>query len=141
MRALAFAAVVILGSAASAWAADAPYWPKDARVYIISPRNGATVKSPFTVRFGLKGMGIAPAGVDFKNTGHHHLLIDTDLPSDLSQPLPETDHIKHFGKGQTETTLSLPPGDHTLQLILGDKNHVPHDPPLVSKKITIHVTG
>lgn len=139
MRAVALAAVLVLASAVGAWAADAGYWPKDASVYIITPRNGATVKSPFTVRFGLKGLGIAPAGVNYPNTGHHHLLIDTDLPSNLDQPLPVTDNIKHFGKGQTETTLSLPPGKHTLQLVVGDMNHVPHDPPLKSKKITINV--
>jgi hypothetical protein len=139
MRAVALAAVLVLASAVGAWAADAGYWPKDASVYIITPRNGATVKSPFTVRFGLKGLGIAPAGVNYPNTGHHHLLIDTDLPTNLDQPLPATENIKHFGKGQTETTLSLPPGKHTLQLVVGDMNHVPHDPPLKSKKITINV--
>lgn len=139
MRAFALAAVLVLVSAAGALAADAGYWPKDARVYIIYPRDGAKVKDPFTVRFGLKGLGIAPAGVSFPNTGHHHLLIDTDLPSDLNAPLPESANVKHFGKGQTETTLSLPPGEHTLQLVFGDLNHVPHSPPLVSKKITITV--
>jgi Domain of unknown function (DUF4399) len=139
MRAFALAAVLVLISAAGAWADDAAYWPKGASVYIISPRNGATVKAPFTVRFGLKGLGIAPAGVSFPNTGHHHLLIDTDLPTNLNAPLPESANVKHFGKGQTETTLTLPPGQHTLQLVFGDMNHVPHDPALVSKKITITV--
>jgi hypothetical protein len=105
--------------------------PTGAAVYIISPKNGATVSSPVLVQFGLKGMGIAPAGVKFENTGHHHLLIDTDLPSDPGKPLPASDKIVHFGKGQTETTLTLPPGKHTLQLVLGDMNHVPHDPPVV----------
>ncbi|HTT03560.1 MAG TPA: DUF4399 domain-containing protein [Steroidobacteraceae bacterium] len=138
MRVLAFAVVLI--AASLAWAADAAYWPKGAEVYIISPRDGATVKNPVTVRFGLKGMGIAPAGVKFENTGHHHLLIDTAVPADLTQPLPVTDNVRHFGKGQTEATLTLPAGTHTLQLVLGDENHVPHSPPLVSKKITIHVT-
>jgi hypothetical protein len=93
------------------------------------------------VQFGLKGMGVAPAGVKFENTGHHHLLIDTDAPADAAAPLPATDKIVHFGKGQTETTLStLTPGKHTLQLLLGDQNHVPHNPPVISKKITITVT-
>ena len=92
------------------------------------------------VQFGLKGMGIAPAGVKFDNTGHHHLLVDADVPADLSLPLPATQKILHFGKGQTETTLNLPPGKHTLQLVLGDLNHVPHDPAVISKKITITVT-
>jgi len=113
--------------------------PPGAEVYIISPKNGATVKSPVEVRFGLKGMGIAPAGVKFDNTGHHHLLVDSDPPADLGAPLPATDKLLHFGKGQTETSLTLPPGKHTLQLILGDQNHIPHDPPVISKKITITV--
>jgi hypothetical protein len=141
MRAVALAAVLVLASAlgAGTWAADAGFWPKDASVYIISPRNGSTVKNPVTVIFGLKGLGIAPAGVDKPNTGHHHLLIDTDVPANLDQPLPETDNIKHFGKGQTQTTLTLTPGKHTLQLIFGDMSHIPHNPPLVSKKITINV--
>jgi hypothetical protein len=92
------------------------------------------------VVFGLKGMGIAPAGVKFENTGHHHLLIDTDVPADLNAPLPTSDQVKHFGKGQTETKIELPPGKHTLLLVLGDQNHTPHNPPVVSKKITINVT-
>jgi hypothetical protein len=141
MRALAFAAFLLVGTAMAS-AADAPYWPADAKAYIISPRNGATVKSPVTVVFGLKGLGIAPAGVKFANSGHHHLLVDTDVPTDLSAPLPMTANILHFGKGQTEVTLGadkLPPGKHTLQLIVGDESHIPHDPPLVSKKITITV--
>lgn len=139
MRAVALAAVLVLAAAAGVWAADAGYWPKDASVYIITPRNGSTVKNPITVRFGLKGVGIAPAGVSFPNTGHHHLLIDTDLPSNLDLPLPVTDNIKHYGKGQTEATIMLPAGQHTLQLVFGDMNHIPHNPPLVSKKITITV--
>jgi hypothetical protein len=114
--------------------------PPGAEVYIISPRNGATVHSPVHVQFGLKGMGVAPAGVKFENTGHHHLLIDTDAPTDLSAPLPATDKVVHFGKGQTETTLTtLTPGKHTLQLLLADQNHIPHNPPVISKKITITV--
>jgi hypothetical protein len=114
--------------------------PAGAEVYIISPRDGARVKSPVLVRFGLKdNMGIAPAGVKFDNTGHHHLLIDTDAPADMGAPLAATDKIKHFGKGQTETSLTLPPGKHTLQLLLGDQSHIPHDPPVISKKITITV--
>jgi len=115
--------------------------PPGAEAYIISPKDGATVKSPVRVQFGLKGMGVAPAGVKFENTGHHHLLIDTDAPTDLSAPLPATDKIVHFGKGQTETTLTtLTPGKHTLQLLLGDQNHIPHNPPVISRKITITVT-
>jgi hypothetical protein len=111
-----------------------------AKVYIISPKNGAKVTSPFVVKFGLTGMTIAPAGTAQENSGHHHLLIDTDPPADMSKPLPVTDQIKHFGKGQTEATVELPPGKHTLQLLFADLNHVPHNPPVLSKKITITVT-
>jgi len=114
--------------------------PPGAEVYIISPKDGAKVHSPVTVVFGLKGMGVAPAGIKFDNTGHHHLLVDTDPPSDLNAPLPATDKVLHFGKGQTEASVPLSPGKHTLQLLLGDQNHVPHNPPVISKKITITVT-
>jgi hypothetical protein len=112
--------------------------PKGAHVYIISPKDGETVTSPVKVVFGLSGMGVAPAGVDKKNTGHHHLIIDADTPA-LDKPIPSDEKHKHFGGGQTETTIKLSPGKHTLQLVLGDKNHVPHNPPVVSKKITITV--
>ncbi len=115
--------------------------PAGAMSYIISPKNGATVGKTFTVQFGLKGMGIAPAGVNLPDTGHHHLMIDVsdaDKP-DFSIPLPATDNIKHFGKGQTETELTLPAGKHTLQLVLGDYLHLPHDPAVVSQTITITV--
>jgi hypothetical protein len=114
--------------------------PAGAEAYIISPKDGAKVHGPVLVQFGLKGMGIAPAGVKMENTGHHHLLIDTEAPADLGAPLPATDKIVHFGKGQTETTLKLAPGKHTLQLLLGDQNHIPHNPPVMSKKITITVS-
>lgn len=113
--------------------------PAGASVYFIEPANGATLSGPVNVRFGLKGMGVAPAGTDAPDTGHHHLLVDVaELPG-LDAPLPATDHIRHFGKGQTETEISLPPGQHTLQLLLGDQNHVPHQPPVLSEKITITV--
>jgi hypothetical protein len=112
----------------------------DAEVYFISPQNGATVHGTVTVRFGLKGMGVAPAGVKFDNTGHHHVLVDTDLSElKLDAPLPMTDKIVHFGKGQTETALTLPPGKHTLELLFADYVHKSFDPPLHSKKITITV--
>ena len=113
--------------------------PAGAEVYIVSPKDGAEVKSPVTVVFGLKGMGVAPAGIKFDNTGHHHLLIDSELPADPSLPLAANEKSVHFGKGQTETSLTLPPGKHTLQLVFGDSLHVPHDPPVISKKITITV--
>lgn len=113
--------------------------PADARVYFISPGDGAVVSSPVTVRFGLSGMGVAPAGVEKADTGHHHLLIDLPELPEPGKPLPADDHHKHFGGGQTETTVELAPGEHTLQLLLGDHNHVPHDPPVVSDRITITV--
>jgi hypothetical protein len=113
--------------------------PAGAEVYIQAPADGAEVRSPFVVRFGLRGMGVAPAAINVANTGHHHLLIDVDtLPPD-GLPLPATDNIRHFGAGQTEVELSLPPGRHTLQLVLGDHLHIPHEPPVRSPKITIIV--
>jgi hypothetical protein len=109
-------------------------------VYFIAPQNGAKLHSPVTIKFGLKGMGIAPAGIKFDNTGHHHLLVDTDVSElKLDAPMPATDKIVHFGKGQTETSLILTPGKHTLQLIFADYLHQSFDPPLTSKKITITV--
>lgn len=113
--------------------------PESAKVYFITPTDGQTVTQTFKVKFGLSGMGVAPAGTNREKTGHHHLLIDTDTLPNMNQPLPATDKIKHFGGGQTETELSLPPGQHTLQLLLGNYAHVPHDKPVLSEKITITV--
>ena len=113
--------------------------PEDAQLYFVTPGQGDTLTSPFVVRFGLKGMGVAPAGVEKAGTGHHHLIVDAVLPPS-GGPIPASDHYRHFGKGQTEVTLDLEPGEHTLQLILGDHFHIPHDPPLVSKRISITVT-
>ena len=111
-----------------------------AEVYLIAPKDGAHVHAPVTVRFGLKGMGIAPAGVKFDNTGHHHLLVDTALSDvKMDAPLPASDKILHFGKGQTETELKLAPGKHTLQLVFADYLHVPLSPAVTSKQITITV--
>ena len=110
-----------------------------AEVYLITPQDGETVSNPVTVVFGLKGMGVAPVGTLKENTGHHHLLIDAKKLPSLDQPIPMDDHHKHFGGGQTETSLTLAPGRHTLQLLLGDLTHIPHQPPVVSKKITITV--
>ena len=111
--------------------------PEGARIYIISPAQGAVVESPVTVKFGLAGMGVAPAGTDVANTGHHHLLVDGKMPTAMDMPLGK--EVKHFGGGQTETVIILEPGEHTLQLILGDKTHVPHNPPVVSEIISVTV--
>src|SRR5580658_8298219 len=126
--------------AAFAVAADRMAAPAGAEVYFIAPQNGAKLHAPVTVKFGLKGFGIAPAGVKFDNTGHHHLLVDTDISEvNLDAPLPASDKVLHYGKGQTETVLTLPPGKHTLQLVFGDYTHVSFDPAITSKKITITV--
>jgi hypothetical protein len=137
MRRLIAAALILATPAALAQ--ERTPSPPGAEVYLISPRDGATVKSPVRVQFGLRGMGVAPAGIKFDNTGHHHLLIDSDPPANLAAPLPVSDKLLHFGKGQTEASVPLAPGKHTLQLLLGDQNHVPHDPPVISKKVTVTV--
>ena len=108
-----------------------------AESYIVSPKNGETVEKTFVVVFGLKGMGVSPAGIEKANTGHHHLMIDRKELPDLTMPLDQT--VKHFGGGQTETTLTLSPGTHTLQLILADYKHLPHNPAVISEQITITV--
>ena len=113
--------------------------PADATVYIIEPVDGQTVSQRFKVKFGLSGMGVAPAGINQENTGHHHILINGEVLPDMTKPLPATDKIRHFGGGQTETELVLPPGKHTLQLLLGNYAHIPHDKPVLSEKITITV--
>ncbi|WP_246180322.1 DUF4399 domain-containing protein [Marinobacter changyiensis] len=113
--------------------------PADAEVTILSPEDGASVTSPVTVEFGLEGMEVAEAGSDQENTGHHHLLVDLDELPPMDAPLPSTDQIVHFGGGQTSTELELEPGEHTLQLIMGDSGHVPHEPPVMSEKITVTV--
>jgi hypothetical protein len=111
----------------------------DAELYFISLQDGDTVSGEISVQFGLRGMGVAPAGVEVANTGHHHLLIDLDALPPTNLPLPKTEQIRHFGGGQTETTLSLAPGTHTLQLLLGNHLHIPHNPPVISRKISITV--
>ena len=111
----------------------------DSEVYIIWPYDGEVIPGgEFWVRFGLRNMGVAPAGVEKAFTGHHHLLVNTDLPP-LNQPIPNDDNHIHYGRGQTEAKVNLPPGTHTLQLLLGDHNHVPHNPPVVSQKVTVVV--
>jgi hypothetical protein len=109
-----------------------------AKLYFISPKDGNTVHGKFHVRFGLVGMGVAPAGVTTEATGHHHLIVDAPLPP-MNVPLPKDANHLHFGGGQTETELELAPGMHTLQLVLADANHIPHDPPVISKQIHITV--
>ncbi len=129
------------GHAADQNAAAAPQRTpgrKDAWLYIGWPNNGEVVGTRFKVWFGLRNFGVAPAGVRKDGTGHHHLLVDTDLKN-FDEPIPNDKQHLHFGKGQTETVLELPPGRHTLQLVLADADHVPHDPPIMSKKITITV--
>lgn len=114
--------------------------PDGASVGFSNLADGDVVPPEFHVKFTISGMGIAPAGVQIENTGHHHLMIDVDPLPDLDQPLPMTDQIRHFGQGQTETDLRLPEGEHTLQLLLADHAHVPHDPPVMSDVITITVS-
>jgi Domain of unknown function (DUF4399) len=142
MRMFAIAAALALaGAGLTAQAQDRTPSPAGAKVYIISPKDGEKVTGPVTVKFGVKGMAVVPAGTKQDNSGHHHLLIDTDVPSDLSLPLPSVpDKVVHFGKGQTETTVTLPPGKHTLQLVFADANHIPHNPAVISKKITVTVS-
>lgn len=125
------------GTAAAQRGGPAPS-PSGAAVYFIALRDGAIVPPKFVVHFGLTGMGVAPAGSDRENSGHHHLLIDTDLPP-LDQPIPNDFQHLHFGAGQTEAEVTLPPGEHTLQLLLGDKDHVPHSPPVMSPRIRVTV--
>ncbi|MGE5469715.1 MAG: DUF4399 domain-containing protein [Bacteroidota bacterium] len=141
MSKLQFVALALAGwlTAGGAWAGRTPA-PANAYAYIGWPNDGQVIAAgkPFRVWFGLRNMGLAPKGVKFPNTGHHHLLIDTDLPP-ADQEIPSDRQHLHFGAGETETMLELPPGKHTLQLLMGDENHVPHQPPIISKKISITV--
>lgn len=138
-RSVFLAAALAFSSALPALADRIPA-PEGAEVYIVTPQDGATVSNPVTIVFGLRGMGVAPAGVDFPDTGHHHLLINVDPAEiDFDEALPADDRFRHFGGGQTEVTLDLPAGTHTLMLLLGDELHVPHDPPVMSAPITITV--
>lgn len=129
----------LLAAALGVWA-QIPRSPSPplAKVYFIAPAAGASLQGPIKVVMGLSGMGVAPAGVDLPETGHHHLLVDVEQPI-LDAPLPMNEQYRHFGKGQTEATLSLPPGRHTLQLLLADKNHIPHQPPVISERISVTV--
>ncbi|RJG05554.1 DUF4399 domain-containing protein [Noviherbaspirillum cavernae] len=134
-----FAAVAVLLLANAAFAGDTPA-PANAYLYIGWPNDGQVIAAgkPFRVWFGLRSMGVAPKDVTFPNTGHHHLLIDTELPA-ADREIPSDRNHLHFGAGETETMVELPPGKHTLQLIMGDAKHIPHNPPVYSKKITIFV--
>jgi hypothetical protein len=113
--------------------------PKDAYLYFVWPQDGTIIKGAFWCRFGLRNMGVTQAGSNFQNSGHHHLLVDVNEPLDPKEPIPQDKAHLHFGGGQTEARIELPPGKHTLQLVLGDAKHYPFDPPVVSKKITITV--
>ncbi|MGF1588335.1 MAG: DUF4399 domain-containing protein [Pleurocapsa sp.] len=132
-------ALLLLLAPSKAIAATVSHAPSDAMVNIVEPKDGATVAETFTVKFGLSGMELAPAGVERENTGHHHLLIDQPELPNLSTSLPATNQIRHFGKAQTETELTLNPGEHTLQLVLGNYLHIPHDHPVISEPIKIKV--
>lgn len=139
MRMPLLAAALSLALVLPAAAGDTPSSP-GARVFFVGLADGARVKSPLTLHFGIEGMKIAPAGTAEPGSGHHHLLIDAPLTAaDLAGPLPADAHHVHFGKGQTEATVELAPGRHTLQLVLGDQNHVPHTPPVVSPVVTVDV--
>ncbi|WP_395408306.1 DUF4399 domain-containing protein [Pseudoduganella sp. UC29_106] len=130
---------LLLALQSGATAADPSPAPENAAVYFIWPTDGTVINGgKFWVRMGLRNMGVAPKGTGGPNTGHHHLLIDTDLPS-MNEAIPNDRNHLHFGAGETEARIELPPGQHTLQLLLGDKDHIPHNPPVQSKKITITV--
>ena len=131
--------LALLALAGGAWAADRTPSPAGAEVYFVDLADHAKVHSPLVVHFGLKGMGIAPAGIVMENTGHHHLLVDVDGPLDPNEPIPSDKNHLHFGGGQTEVRLELPPGEHTLQLVLGDADHKLFKPPVLSRKIHITV--
>ena len=137
MKTTAWAFAFIIAAAFNASAASSPS-VEGAYLYIVSPAHGEVVSSPVKVVFGLSGMGVAPAGIDKAKTGHHHLLIDTGLP-DLTLPIPADEKHRHFGGGQTEVVIDLAPGEHSLQLLLADFAHRPHNPALMSQPITIHV--
>lgn len=139
MRKIALAFAMMLSTATFASAGETPA-PADAKVYFINIKDGDTVTSPVTIRFGLSGMGIAPAGTEVENTGHHHLIIDEKMEGEaMNEAIPVDEHHMHFGKGQTEASVTLPKGKHTLQLVLGDWSHVPHKSPVMSDVITVNV--
>lgn len=133
------AVAALLASASLALAGETPS-PPGAKVFFLNLRNGAVVTSPLTIKFGLSGMTLAPAGSQTPGTGHHHLIIDDAIAGDaLAAPIPADDKHLHFGMAQTEATVTLPKGAHTLQLVLGDWTHIPHNPPVMSDRITVTV--
>lgn len=136
LRLVLVSAALALMSAAHAQ--DKPA-AKDAVLYFVWPQDGTVIKGAFWCRFGLRNMGVTHAGDSFQNSGHHHLLIDVADPLDPKEPIPQDKAHLHFGAGQTEARIDLPPGKHTLQLVLGDANHFPFVPPVVSKKITVTI--
>jgi hypothetical protein len=140
MRKIAFFLLMLMSTVSAAGAGETPA-PADAKVYFINLKDGDRVISPLVIRFGLSGMGIAPSGTEAPNTGHHHLFIDAPvLEGDaLNEAIPVDEHHVHFGKGQTETTVTLSKGQHTLQLVLGDWSHIPHKSPVMSERITVTV--
>ena len=139
MKTSLFALTVAALVAAPALAGETPA-PEGAEVYFINVKDGDTITNPVTIKFGLKGMGVAPAGTEKDNTGHHHLIINEAIEGEeLNEPIPADDNHVHFGGGQTEVTLDLPAGEHTLQLVLGDWSHIPHNPPVMSERISVTV--
>lgn len=138
MYRIATCILAVLVSATATMAQDRTPSTSGAVAYIISPADGDSVSNPVIVQFGLEGMGVERAGVEKEGTGHHHLIIDAEPPA-MDEPIPADKNYIHFGGGQTEVELELPPGEHTLQLLLGDHNHIPHDPPVLSEQITITV--
>lgn len=137
-RGIAAAALLSAMATGTISAAERSPAPKNAKVYIIWPGDGRTVRGAFWLRMGAKNVGLAPAGVQYPNTGHHHLIIDKQLPA-MDEEIPNDKNHLHFGSGQSEVRIELPPGKHTLQLLFADHNHVPHNLPVISKKITIYV--
>ena len=139
MRRIVLSLAMLVSAATFAAAGETPA-PEDAKLYFINLKDGDTVTSPVTIRFGLSGMGIAPAGTQVPNTGHHHLIIDDKIEGEaLNEAIPMDEKHLHFGKGQTEAVVTLPKGQHTLQLVLGDWTHIPHKPPVMSEQITVTV--
>ncbi len=135
--ATAFAAGLAMSTVATAGETPSP---AGAKVYFVNVKDGATLKNPVTIQFGLKGMGVAPAGTEKAKTGHHHLIINEKIEGEeLNEGIPSDEQHRHFGGGQTEITVDLPAGKHTLQLVLGDQNHIPHNPPVMSQRISVTV--